>query len=164
MHHITLIVAMDKNGVIGKGGELPWRLSRDMKHFAETTTGKTVVQGRKTYDSLPPRFKPLPNRRNIIMTRQESFTAPGCIVVHSVEEVLALASLTAEVFVIGGVEIYEAFLPYADKIFLTEVDAEIENGDAFFPPLGPEWRRKLLWRHDADQKNDFAFWVIELTR
>ena len=163
MYKITLVVAMDNNGVIGKGGKVPWKLRRDMKHFADTTIGKTVVMGRKTYESLPANFKPLPNRRNMILTNDSEFLAPNCTILRYVAEILEL-SRTEEVFVIGGGQIYRQLMPYANKIIMTDVDAEIEGGDTFFPNIGPEWKGRLLWRQEVDSRNDFAFWVVEHIR
>ncbi len=164
MYNITIVVAMDKNSVIGKGGEVPWKLRRDMKHFTDTTTGKIVVMGRKTYDSLPKKFKPLPDRKNMILTRDEDFIAPtGCTILRYVEEILEL-SREEEIFVIGGAQVYRQLLPYANKLIVTDIDTEIEGGDTFFPNIGPEWRGRLLWRHEVDSKNPFAFWVLEYTR
>ncbi len=164
MYDITLFVAIDLDGVIGRNGAVPWRLSRDMRHFAETTTGYLTIMGRKTWDSLPEKFRPLPNRTNVVLTRDTNFQAKGCLVFQNHEDVLKLCEVSGQAFVIGGAEIYNLFLPFARRILMTEVNTRVENGDTFFPRLGPEWKKKLLWRYEADAKNDFSFWVIELTR
>jgi len=132
---VRLVWAQAAGGVIGRDGGLPWRLPEDVRHFRELTAGSTVVMGRRTWESLPDRFRPLPGRRNVVLTRDPAWSAPGASVVHSVEEALDLGDL----WVIGGAEVYAAFLPYADEIVRTEVDAEIA-GDAVAPELGGSWR------------------------
>lgn len=125
---ITLIAAMDLNRTIGIENKLPWRLPAEMAFFKQKTLGKTVLMGRKTFQSLP---KPLKDRRNVVLTRQPDFKPEGCEIVHSLEAALELAK-TEELVVIGGADIYAQFLPFADIIYLTEVEAHIEGGDAFF--------------------------------
>jgi dihydrofolate reductase len=139
---ITLIVAAAKNGVIGKDGTLPWRIPSDLKTFKAETLGKPVIMGRKTWDSLPNR--PLPGRRNIVVTRDEDFRAESATVVTSVGNALVAAAGAAEACVIGGGEIYRAFFPLADKVILTAVDVEVE-GDVTFPDL-PEADWQLVDR------------------
>jgi len=158
---VKMIVARGKNGVIGRGGRIPWRLKDDMRFFRETTLGNTVIMGRKTFASLG---GPLPGRRNVVVTRDRNFRADGVDVVHSPEEALALplGPEDGELFVIGGQQIYEAFLPHADVIYLTEVDAVVE-GDAYFPELGDEWELTELRRHEADERNEYGF-VIYVAR
>lgn len=156
-----MIVARSKNGVIGVDNRIPWRLRDDMRFFRETTTGNTVVMGRKTFESLG---KPLPNRRNVVITRDKRFDADGVDVVHSPEEALALPRKVrdGDLFVIGGQQIYEALLPYTDMVYVTEVQAVVD-GDAFFPELGGGWDITEIDRHGADQHNDYPF-VIYLAR
>lgn len=126
---LSLIAAVDKNFVIGHVNALPWpRIPADMKHFRETTRGKTVVMGRKTFESIG---RPLPNRRNIVLTRDPGFKAEGCEVSNSMEAVLTLAK-AEEVFIIGGGVIYKEFLPYAEKLYLTFIEGEFA-GDVKFP-------------------------------
>jgi len=134
---ITLIAAMASNRAIGQDNKLLWRLPSEMAHFRRSTTGKTVLMGRKTFESLG---RPLPNRLNVILTRDRDFSSEGCEIVHSVDEALQQYSNDeAELMVIGGAEIYRQFLPYAEKLLLTEVDARID-GDAFFPEVPEaEW-------------------------
>jgi dihydrofolate reductase len=160
---IAMIVATDEKGVIGKNGKIPWRLSADMKHFTGCTMGKAVVMGRKTYDSLPTKFKPLPGRANIVLTRDMNFETPGCIVMHSMEEVLQ-TSVAWEVVIIGGAEIYKLFLPHTRRLLVTKVDVTIESGDAFFPNIGDGWKERTIANHEADEKNQYSFSIYEFTR
>ncbi len=129
---LALIVAVAENGVIGKDGDLPWRLPGDLKHFRRTTLGHAVIMGRATWESLP---KPLAKRRNIVVTRNRDYVAEGAEVVHSFEEALALARTTdPEPFVIGGASLYEAALPLATRLVISEVHREVD-GDTWFPPF-----------------------------
>lgn len=133
---IALIAAMARNRVIGRDNRLPWRIPDDMRHFRRLTLGKPVIVGRKNYESIG---RPLPDRLNIVLTRQPDFVAPGAVVAHDVEEAIARAGPVPEIMIIGGAEIYSLFLPLAERIYLTVVDAEIP-GDTFFPPFeGPNW-------------------------
>src|SRR6188472_2028406 len=122
---ISMIAALARNGVIGKANDLPWHLPDDMKFFMQTTKGHHVIMGRRNYESIPEKFRPLPNRANIVVTRQEDFDAPGCIVTHSIEEGLEIARQNKEfeVFIIGGAEIYNQGFALATKLYLTEVHA-----------------------------------------
>ena len=126
---VTIIAALGRNRVIGKGNQIPWHISEDLKRFKALTMGHPVVMGRKTFQSIG---RPLPGRDNIVITRSPEFAAPGCRPVHSLAEALTAAQGAAEVFVIGGAEIYALALPLADRLQLTEVDAAID-GDATFP-------------------------------
>lgn len=153
---ISLIVAYAKNQVIGKDGNMPWSLPADLKHVKEVTTGKTIVMGRKTFESIG---KPLPNRRNVVLTRSRDFHPEGVDVVHSKEEVLALG----DVIIFGGAEIYRQFLDVVDRLYITEIDLETE-GDTFFPA----WDRDafvLLDKREGvvDEKNvhPHTFYVYE---
>jgi dihydrofolate reductase len=156
---ISMIAALARNLVIGKNNDLPWKLPDDMKFFMETTKGHHTIMGRKNYDSIPHKFKPLPNRTNIVVTRQKNFDAPGCIVVNSVEKGFEIAeeNKEAEVFIIGGAEIYKLGLPYADRLYLTEINAEIE-GDTHFPLFDKsQWRETSRRHHDKDERHTYAF-------
>lgn len=134
---ISLVVAASRNGIIGRGGGLPWHVSSDLKRFKALTMGKPVIMGRKTWESLP--RKPLPGRRNIVITRQSGYLAPGADVVTSAEAALALSEDAPEVAVIGGGEIYRMFWDKADRLYLTEIDIEVE-GDTYLPPVDPgQW-------------------------
>ncbi|MBQ0156728.1 MAG: dihydrofolate reductase [Bacteroidales bacterium] len=158
---ISIIVATSKNHVIGRDGGIPWHLSADLKRFKALTTGHPIVMGRRTFDSIG---RPLPGRRNIVITRSVD-KIEGCDVVKSVEDILNDASLNGEVFILGGGEIYKQFLPYAKKVCLTEVDAEIADGDTFFPELNPmEWMEVNRESHEADEKNDFNYSFVDYVR
>ena len=156
---ISLIVAVSTNNVIGADGDLPWRLSDDLKRFKAVTMGKPIVMGRKTYESIG---RPLPGRQNIVITRQNNFTADGCDVVQSTAEAVEVAGGADEIMVIGGSQIYAAFLPTADRIYLTRVHTEVD-GDAFFPPLDEaKWRESGSESYEADDSNDYACTVTTL--
>lgn len=165
---IALVVARARNGVIGRDGDLPWRLSSDLAHFKAVTTGKPIIMGRKTWESLPRR--PLPGRLNIVITRQWTTPLQGALVVSSIPAALAAARAHAlqkgvdEVSIIGGAEIYRETLPLADRLYLTEVDAAPE-GDAFFPAPDPDvWQETATVSHPAGPKDDHAFVIRTLDR
>ena len=151
---VSLIVAMDERGGIGKGNRLPWRLSADLKRFRELTMGHHIVMGRKTFESIG---RALPGRQTIIVTRNPTLEVEDCLIAHSVDEALRLAEGRAEteVFICGGAEIYAHSIERADRLYITEVHAEVD-ADTFFP----EWDRSL-WRearsvyHPADEKNQY---------
>jgi dihydrofolate reductase len=156
---VSMIAALSKNRVIGKDNDLPWKLPDDMKFFMDTTRGHHAIMGRKNYDSIPPKFKPLPDRTNIVVTRQKKFEAPGCKVVDSIEKGLKIAmeSNEPEAFIIGGAEIYKLALPYAHRLYLTEIDAIIE-GDTYFPPFdGTEWIETSRVHHGKDGRHAYSF-------
>ncbi|WP_276369579.1 dihydrofolate reductase [Chryseolinea sp. H1M3-3] len=156
---ISMIAALSRNQVIGKNNDLPWKLPDDMKYFMETTKGHHTIMGRKNYDSIPQKFKPLPQRTNIVVTHQQNFNAPGCIVVNSVEKGLQLAerSNESEAFIIGGAEIYKLGLPHANRLYLTEIAAEIE-GDTFFPTFDRnQWKETSRKHHDKDDRHAYSF-------
>lgn len=153
---ISIIVAVSENNVIGNKGEIPWRLSDDLKRFAALTKNHTVIMGRKTFESIKARLgKPLPDRLNVVVTRQKDYLAAGCKVFPSLEEALKkFARGKEEVFVIGGAEIYKEALPLTARIYKTIVHAKIQ-GDAFFPELnGGEWKMVKSEFHPKDNKND----------
>lgn len=127
---LTLVVAYARNGVIGRDGALPWHLPTDMQHFKEVTGGGTVLMGRKTYMSIPERFRPLPGRRNVVLSASGA-SVPGAEVFSGLESALVAAP---DAFVIGGGTVYDEILPLADAVWATEIDADVE-GDTFFPPL-----------------------------
>jgi dihydrofolate reductase len=142
---IALVAAMSENGVIGNAQKLPWHLPEELKYFRELTLGKPVIMGRQTFESIGSR--PLPRRRNIILTRQKDLMATGCEIAHSVTEAITLAGSSEELMVVGGAEIYEAFLSEAHRIYLTIVHAHYE-GDTFFPAVSwNEWelRSEKKW-------------------
>lgn len=161
---ISLIAAMDKNRVIGQNGRLPWRLPADMRRFVELTLGKPVIMGRKTYESIPPKFKPLHGRTNIILTHNLDYDAPGCFVAHTIEEALAAADGAPEVMVIGGAAVYEQFLPRADRLYLTIIDAAFD-GDATFPPYDHSaWTITAREVHEPDEKNPYPYEFLTLEK
>jgi dihydrofolate reductase len=131
---IVIIAAVARNRVIGKDSKLLWNIPEDMAHFKALTSGHTVIMGRKTWESLPPRFRPLPGRRNIVISRQPDYAAPGAEVADSLENALKLASTATTVFIIGGEQIYRQAMAVADRLEITEVDLEPE-GDAWFPEI-----------------------------
>lgn len=136
---VALIWAQARARVIGADGALPWHLPEDMRQFRERTTGSTVVMGRRTWESLPERFRPLPGRSNVVLTSDPGWAADGARRAGSVAEVLAGHD---PVWVIGGGAVYRAFLPHADRLVVTDVDLAVD-GDTWAPPIGPEWRRTV---------------------
>jgi len=151
---LSLIVAVAENGVIGSGGDLPWRLPKDLKAFKRRTIGHTIIMGRKTYDSIG---HPLPKRRSIVLTRQENFAIEGVDIARGLEEALEMVAGEEEAFVIGGGEIYRQALPLADRLYLTQVHAEIE-GDTTFPEIDPcAWSLLEEEGHPADEKHSHPF-------
>jgi len=151
-----LIVAMDEKGGIGKAGKLPWHLSADLKRFRELTMGHHIIVGRKTFESIG---KPLPGRQTIIVTHNSSYKPEDCLVAGSVQAAIALARERGEgeVFVIGGAEVYAQALAAADRVYLTQVHAEVD-ADTFFPALlHDEWVEKERFDHPADDRNQYAF-------
>ena len=158
---ISLIVALARNRVIGRDNQLPWRLSADLQHFKGLTMGKPIVMGRKTYESIG---RPLPGRTNIVVTRDSSFSAAGCRVVHSIDEALVAAGGADEVMIMGGENLYSQLLPRADRLYLTEVQAEV-SGDAWFPEFDEtQWQELERESHRADEKNEFDYDFVVLTR
>jgi dihydrofolate reductase len=136
---LNLIFARAANGVIGVNNALPWHLPEDMVHFKRTTLGYPVIMGRKTWESLPPKFRPLPGRLNVVVTRQPDWTADGAVVVHSLEAACAACPPESTAWVIGGAEIYAQALPLASTAVVTDIEVSFE-GDAFAPQFGPQWQ------------------------
>ena len=154
---LSAIVATDRSGTIGKGGRIPWYLPADLKFFKKVTTGHPVIMGRKTFQSIG---RPLPNRTNIVLTRDAFFTASGVVVTHSLREAVNHDSVqsTPEAFIIGGGELYEQSLDLVTTVYHTIVDADIEQGDAFFPALAPgEWREVWSEGHRPSGRNELAY-------
>jgi dihydrofolate reductase len=133
---LSLIVAVARNGVIGKNNRLPWHIPEDLKRFRALTMGHHILMGRRTWESIG---RPLPGRTSVVITRDPNYSAPGALVAHSLSAALAACAADAEAFVIGGAEIYREALPHADRVYLTEVMADYP-GDVWFPALGAEWR------------------------
>lgn len=157
---ISHIAALAKNRVIGKGNDLPWKLPDDMKVFKERTLNHTVIMGRKNYESIPSKFRPLPDRENIIITRQKYYEAPNCVVVNSISEAINFSSQRLnrlEIFIIGGAEIYNQTIDMVDRLYLTEINAEIE-GDVYYPDFDrSQWLETARLHHPADEKHKYAF-------
>ena len=158
---IAIVGAMAENRVIGSDNRLPWHLPADLRHFKQLTLGKPVLMGRKTHESIG---RPLPGRTNIVVTRDRSYLAPGCVVVHSVDGALEAAEGCAEAMVIGGTEFYRQLLPRTDRIYMTLVHKEFA-GDAFFPELGEsEWQEVERTDCAPDENNPWPYSFIRLER
>lgn len=168
--HISIIVAVAENGVIGRDNDLVWRLRDDMKFFSDTTKGHAVLTGRLNYESIPERFRPLPNRSNIVVTRNKEFEAPGAFVVHSLKAGIEKAreSDMEELFIIGGGQIYAESMAdgWADRLFITHVNAA-PMGDTFFDlkALSSGWvEANVIAEQEADERNEHAFRIVEYQR
>ncbi|MBC5784900.1 dihydrofolate reductase [Ramlibacter sp. USB13] len=157
---LGLIYARARNGVIGKDGVLPWHLPEDLAHFKRTTLGAPVIMGRRTWESLPPRFRPLPGRRNVVVTRDAQWHAPGAERAGSLDEALALVADAATVWVTGGAEIFRLSIPRADIAVVTEIDADFA-GDVHAPELGPGWRETARERHVSAGGLAYSFVTYE---
>jgi dihydrofolate reductase len=158
---ISSIAAIAENNAIGKNNQLLWRLPADLKHFKEITTGHTVIMGRKTFESVG---KPLPNRRNIVITRSNTLNIEKVEVVNSIEQAIALCNQDEEVFIVGGAEIYQAAMDFTNQIYLTVVHANFE-ADTYFPEIDPMiWEQTAVEKHEADEKNPFAYTFSTLIR
>lgn len=161
MRSLSLVVAMDENHLIGRANGLPWRLPDDMKQFKRLTTGHTIVMGRRTWDSLG---RPLPERDNWVLTRDTEFVAAGARVFHTLDEVLA-AHVDGELMVIGGADLYRQTLPLAQRLYLTEVQAKVADGDAWFPEFDRGAFRELNREsHGADERHAYPFHFVTLER
>jgi dihydrofolate reductase len=156
---IALVAAVSRDGVIGRDGSLPWHVASDLKRFKEITMGKPVIMGRKTWESLP--RKPLPGRRNIVITRQTRYRAEGAEIAASADAALALCGTAAEIAVIGGGEIYRMFWPLADRLYLTEVDIRVE-GDTHFPKVRAEEWIERSCETQARGPNDTAGFILRV--
>lgn len=158
---VNLVVALDRGGVIGHDGGLPWRLPRDLQRFREITLGHPIVMGRRTHESIG---RPLPGRLNLVLSTDPRFQAPGCVAMHSLESALAACAEVPEVMIVGGAALYAAALPLAQRLFLTEVAADTE-GDVRFPAFErSEWTETARERHAADEKNEYACDFVVLER
>jgi dihydrofolate reductase len=157
----SLVVAMARNGVIGRDNRLPWRLPADLAYFKRVTMGHPVIMGRRTWESIG---RPLPGRHNIVVTRTPGYHAPGATVVHSLEEAWRAAGDVEEACVIGGTSLFAEALPQADRIHLTEVEAEVE-GDTHFPPFDRKpWIEREVARQDRDDRHEYPFRIVVLER
>lgn len=160
---LSIIVAIAEDHAIGKAGGLLCHLPNDLKHFKEITTGSTILMGERTYFSLPRR--PLPKRRNIVITTQTDFEQEGTEVAHSIEEALRLVQNEEEAFVIGGGSIYKQMLPYADKLYITHIHHTWNDADTFFPEIDQqEWELQNEEEHTADEANPYPYSFAEYTR
>jgi dihydrofolate reductase len=161
---ISVVVAYARNGVIGRDGDLPWHLPGDLRHFRELTAGGTVLMGRKTYESIPDRFRPLPGRRNLVLSRTPGYAPPGAEVFGDLDDALRAAAAdgdVAECFVIGGGTTYAEVLPLAGRVYATEVDADVE-GDTVFPALdAAEWACVHAGEPIAENDHQFTIRVYE---
>ncbi|MRH42465.1 dihydrofolate reductase [Aquibacillus halophilus] len=160
---ISLLYAMDRNRVIGYKNELPWRLPNDLKFFKEMTTSNSIIMGRKTFDSMN---GPLPNRKNIIITRDESYQQENCEVIHSVDTIVEWNNLNpdTEYFVIGGGNIFKQILPYSDRMYMTYID-ESFPGDTYFPEFDEnKWKMTKKEKGPNDEKNPYDYYFIQYDR
>jgi len=163
---VSLVVAVAENGVIGKDNDLPWHLPDDMKFFMQVTKNHYVILGRKNYESLPAKYRPLPHRTNVVVTRQKDFHAPGCIVVNTLEDALriALENGEDEAMVIGGAAIYALSFPYANRLYITEIAAHVK-GDVYFPEYNKdEWKEVSREHHEKDERHAYAFDIVTYER
>lgn len=159
---VSAVVAASENNVIGKDGGLPWHVSSDLRLFKQITMGKPVIMGRRTWESLP--RKPLPGRRNIVITRNQDYEAEGAEIVGSVDEALAACQGEEEVSIIGGGQVYERAMDRTDRIYLTRIHLNVE-GDTFLPDLpGKEWQEVERREFDKGEKDDAAFTLVVLDR
>jgi len=160
LSRISFVVAFDRNKVIGKNGGLPWRLPDDLKHVRELTLGKPLIMGRRTYESIG---RPLPGRTSIVLTHDPEFRRDGVRVARTPDEALALAGDAAEVIVFGGAEVFRQFLPLAERIYLTQIDADV-GGDTYFDFAGTDWRVLENVPHPADERHPYPFSFVTLER
>jgi dihydrofolate reductase len=163
---VIIIAAVAANHAIGKDNDLIWHLPDDMKFFKRTTQGKPIITGRKNYESIPAKFRPLPNRTNLIVTRNSDYKAEGAIVVQSIEEALSRIEDEPIAFIIGGGEIYKYALEHelVDKMYLTRIHEEFE-ADTFFPVFDDsKWDKSVLSEHAVDENHAHAFTIIEYTK
>ena len=158
---LSIVVAMDDNRLIGSKNQLPWHLPADLAYFKKLTSGKSILMGRKTYDSIG---RPLPNRRNIVITRNSNISIPGCEVVSSIDDALELTKDDLEVMVIGGASLCEQLLPKVNRLYITKIDGEFE-GDVFFPKYDDfDWLEVSCESHPKDNSNAYSYKFIVLDR
>ena len=166
---VALIVAMDLERGIGKNNDLMWHLPADMKFFKETTTNHVVVMGRKNYESIPEKYRPLPNRENIVLTRNKAYVAPSCLVFNSLEDCISHYSTKNEektVFIIGGGEIYKMALEASiiDEMYITHVNKKYD-ADTFFPAINSTiWKSESIFKYEKDEKNEASFEIKKYTK
>jgi dihydrofolate reductase len=165
---VSIIVAIAHDNVIGKNNDLVWHLPKDMKFFMDSTLNHYVIMGRRNYDSIPKKYRPLKNRTNVVVTRNTAFQAPNCVVVSSIRKGIEAAKENGdkECFIIGGGQIYKEALEMnmVDKMYITHIDQEFE-GDTFFPQFQKEdWNLRVLMEHQKDEKNTHDFIIVEYTK
>jgi dihydrofolate reductase len=160
---LHLIFARAANGVIGMAGTMPWHLPEDLAHFKRTTLGCPVIMGRKTWESIPPKFRPLPGRLNVVVTRQRHWQATGASVAHSLPEATALCGNASDAWIIGGADIYAQALPLAETAVVTEINTSFE-GDAFAPQFGPEWQETRRESHVSVTGLNYSFVYLSRTQ
>lgn len=165
---VRIIVAVASNGVIGKNNDLIWHLPADMKFFTQTTSGHIVIMGRRNWDSIPLKYRPLSNRINVVVTRNREFNAPDCVVFHSIEEAINHYKTQTEkdIYIIGGGQIYDEALKknLADEMYITHINQAFD-GDTWFPvPDDNTWNKYLMFTHEPDDKNQYAFSVFRYTK
>ena len=153
---INMIFARSANGVIGKNNAMPWHVPEDLAHFKKLTLGSPVIMGRKTWDSLPAKFRPLPGRTNVVITRQTNWQAEGTQIARSLQDALTLCQTSNEVWIIGGAQIYAQAEPQATRIEMTYIDKDFE-GDAFAPTLGPQWTQSHREDHLSSVGLNYSF-------
>ena len=156
---VSIIVAVSENNVIGKDNDLIWHFPKDTKFFKDTTLGHHVIMGRKNWESIPEKYRPLPDRKNIIVTRNNNFKYKGATVVNSIEKAIEVsrASEDEEIFIIGGGEIYKLGFKYVDKLYITEIYAEVD-GNTYFPEWNKkDWKEISRISHPSDEKHEYSF-------
>ena len=159
MKNISIIVAVSENQVIGKDNKLAWNLPDDMSYFSNMTKNHSVIMGRKNWESIPKKFRPLPHRKNIVVTRNNDFKGEGAIIVNSIEKAIEKSRLSEdeEIFIIGGGEIYKLGFKYVDKLYITEIYSDI-NGNTYFPKWNKEnWKEISRISYPKDEKHEFNF-------
>ncbi len=157
---LHLIYARARNHVIGRNGDLPWHLPEDLAHFKRSTLGQPVVMGRVTWESIPEKFRPLPGRSNVVVSRQADYPAPGATVVPSLEAAMTLFPADQVVWLIGGAQLYAQALPLASQVVVTEIEADFE-GDAFAPVLTPDWHELSRSTHTSAQGLGYSLVTLE---
>lgn len=159
---ISLIVAMAENRVIGRDNQMPWHLPADLRHFKSVTLGKPVIMGRKTFESIG---RPLPGRRNLVISRNTEWQADGVETVNSLDAALALVNAHDEVMILGGGQLYRDALPLAHRLYLTHIELNVDDADTWFPDFGIyQWRQVVEERHSADEKNPYNYRFETLER
>ena len=161
MKDLKIVVAMDRGCAIGRDNDLPWHLPDDLKHFKALTSGHTVIMGRRTYESIG---RPLPNRRNIVLTRSRRLSADGCEICHSFTDLLSWEG-SGEAFVIGGAAIYRSALPHAQQLWITHVFTELADADVFFPVYdATQWQEQSRVSYPKDSRHEYAFDIVRYDR